>query len=65
MELQEVLEFRPKIWWDPVPDWVFSHLDRESTFELARVSLDVHREMLEVQLRSLDRIAEVLNRQKG
>jgi hypothetical protein len=58
--LQESLRFRPKIWWDPVPDWLFTHLDREIVVELARVSVQVQREMLEVQLKSMDQISEVL-----
>jgi hypothetical protein len=64
-ELQESLRFRPKIWWDPVPDWLFQHLDREVLFELARVSLRLQREVLEVQLRGVDEITQVLEKQPG
>jgi hypothetical protein len=63
-ELQEALRFRPKIWWDPVPDWLFQHLDREIMIDLARVSLQLHRDMLEVQLRGMDQIAKVLDKQQ-
>jgi hypothetical protein len=63
-ELHEALRFRPKIWWDPVPDWLFPHLDRELVIELARVSLQLERNMLEVQLRGMDEISKVLERQR-
>jgi hypothetical protein len=64
-ELQEALRFRPKIWWDPVPDWLFQHLDREVLFELARVSLRLQREVLEIQVRGVDEITQVLEKQPG
>lgn len=63
IELQEALRFRPKIWWDPVPDWLFQHLDREIVLDLARVSVQLERDMLEVQMRGLDQISKVLDKQ--
>lgn len=63
-ELQEALRFRPKIWWDPVPDWLFQHLDREVLVDLARVSLSLQRDMLEVQMRGVDQISKVLDKQR-
>ena len=62
--LPELLQFRPKRWWDPVPDWLFQHLDREVIIELARVSVQVQKEMLDVQLRSIDAISQVLEKQR-
>lgn len=64
-ELQEALRFRPKIWWDPVPDWIFTHLDREVLLDLARVSVRLQRDMLEVQMRGIDEITNVLDKQRG
>jgi hypothetical protein len=63
-ELQEALRFRPKIWWDPVPDWLFQQLDPEILFSLARISIQLQREMLEVQLRGVDEITKVLDQQR-
>ena len=62
-ELPEALQFRPRWWWDPVPDWIVRHLEREELLELAVIQVELHRGTLELQLKSTERALELLQRQ--
>ncbi len=62
-ELPEALKFRPRWWWDPVPDWIVRHLEREELLELAVIQVELHRAMLDLQVKSTDRALKLLQRQ--
>ena len=59
-ELSEAFLFRPKWWWDPVPDWIFRHLERDQIVQLATIQLEVQRAMLDQQIKAVDRSLQVL-----
>ncbi len=63
-QLAEMLQFRPKLWWDPVPPWLFQYLDKELIVEVARVQLDFQRVALEQQLEAVGKVAEIIGRIK-
>jgi hypothetical protein len=63
-ELSEVLQFRPRWWWDPVPWWFFEHLRPESVRELAAIQLEFDRTVVEAQLRTIDKTMEVIRQMK-
>jgi hypothetical protein len=48
--LPDVLQFHPRWWVDPVPPWLFQHLDREQVIELTRIKLEQHVKVLEAHL---------------
>lgn len=43
----------------------FTHLDADVLLDLARVSVRLQRDMLEVQMRGIDEITNVLDKQRG
>jgi hypothetical protein len=63
-QLQETFQFRPRWWWDPVPDWVISHLTPEVVRELGTLQIEAQRTVLKAQLEALDKSLVVLNRKK-
>lgn len=60
---EELLRFNPRWWWDPVPDWIIRHLDREILVDLAAIHLEAHINVLETQVKAAQRTLEVI--QKG
>lgn len=62
-DLPEALQFRPRWWWDPVPEWIFRHLEREELLELAVVQVEFQRGLLDLQVKAADRALELLQRQ--
>jgi hypothetical protein len=56
----ELLHFNPKIWWDPVPWWFVHHLDRTVLKELAVIQIELQREVLAIQSKSLERTLAVI-----
>ena len=64
LQLQEQLFFRPKWWWDPVPDWVLDQISTVGIRELALVQMEAQRAVLEVQMKSLDKSISIMNKMK-
>jgi hypothetical protein len=60
-ELFEAFQFRPKWWWDPVPDWIFRQLERDQIVQLATIQLELHRTMLEQQMKAVDRSLQIIS----
>lgn len=60
----EVLHFRPKWWWDPVPDWLLTHLDKTLVRELAIAQIEFQKTVLDAQLKAVDRTLGVLSKMK-
>jgi hypothetical protein len=59
-EVPDILQFRPRWWWDPVPEWVLGHLEREQIVEIAAIQLEAHRSVLEQQMGAVDKTLSVL-----
>ena len=58
--LQEAFRFRPFPHWDPVPDWVLSHLDPRVLRQIAVIQMKVQRNGLEQQAKALGEIEKLL-----
>lgn len=64
VQLQEQLFFRPKWWWDPVPDWFLDHLSAAVVRDLGMIQMEAQRNVLEAQMKALDQSIDVLRRMK-
>jgi len=64
VQLQDTFHFRPRWWWDPVPDWVIDHLTPDTIRELGTLQIEAQRTVLKAQLEALDKSLAVLNRKK-
>jgi hypothetical protein len=53
-DLSELLHFRPGIIADPVPWWLFQHLDKGAINELAKISLTRQKEELAAHAKAVD-----------
>lgn len=62
VQLQEELLFRPRWWWDPVPDWVLTHIPDAAIRELAVIQMETQRAVLEVHQGALERAIGVLKK---
>ncbi len=60
---EEVLAFRPRWWWDPVPDWVIRYLDREILVELGAIHAELQVNVLQQQLAAAQKTLDIM--QKG
>jgi hypothetical protein len=58
--LADVLAFRPRWWWDPVPEWVIQHLDRAVILRLALTQLEFEQTVLESQAKANSRVMEIV-----
>jgi hypothetical protein len=58
--LPEALQFRPRWWWDPVPDWLFPYLDKEVVIEIAKIQLEFQQVVLAKQLEMMDRSLKLI-----
>ena len=64
VQLAELLQFRPKWWWDPVPDWVLDHLNPAVIREVAAIQLKTQIEMLRVQQMALEETMAAMRKAK-
>ena len=60
----EALQFRPRWWWEPVPDWVLDHINPAAIREIAVVQLTSQLETLRVQEKALEASIAILRKQK-
>lgn len=58
--LSPMLQFRPWPIWDPVPWWILRSLDERIVRELAVVQLETQREVLQAQMKSIERAVKIL-----
>jgi len=58
-ELPELLMFRPGHGGDP-PPWLLQHLDKEQILELARIHLEMQREITAANSKALDQLAALV-----
>jgi hypothetical protein len=63
--IPEVLQFNPRIWWDPVPWWFINQLDRNALTQIATVQLELQKQMLQAQLKSIDATLGIIGRSAG
>jgi hypothetical protein len=59
--LSSALQFRPWPIWDPVP-WLIDILDKRQLLEIGRIQLQLHREILNAQLKAAEGIDKALGR---
>lgn len=59
-ELREILRFRPFPIPDPVPPWIFEHLDRAQLGRLALIEMEMRNEILEASLKANAQAMEIL-----
>ena len=64
VQLAELLQFRPKWWWDPVPDWVLDHLSTAVIREVAAIQMKTQIEMLRVQQNALEETMAAMRKAK-
>lgn len=62
--LQEALQFRPRWWWDPVPDWLLDHLSSAVIREIGTIQIQTQINMLDVQKKALEQSLAVLRKAK-
>jgi hypothetical protein len=56
----ELFRFRPRWWWDPAPDWVLRALDDRTLRDLAVISLQYERAILDEQAKAIDQTISAL-----
>lgn len=57
----ELLTWKIPIVWDPVPDWwLFERIDQRLAMEVVNIRLEVQQQMLEAQVKGIERAREVL-----
>ena len=60
--LIEQLRFRPKWWWDPIPDWFIDHLDIDVRRDFLRVQMEKQVRMMEVEMDAIKQSMKLLGR---
>ena len=60
--LADALRFNPRWWWDPVPDWIATQLDPGVLKQIATISIQFERNMLEQQMKALDQVQQLIGR---
>ncbi len=63
-QIADALQFRPRWWWDPVPDWVLDHLNPAVIREIAVVQLTAQLETLRVQEKALEATIGLMRKAK-
>lgn len=63
-KLSEVLHFHPKIWWDPVPPWVWDILDKNVQRELTVIQLEFQKAALDAQAKAIDRTIGAISKSR-
>ena len=68
MEKQESQSLAAAFHWhpgpifDPVPDWIINQLDRVAVINLAKVQLELGRQVLEAQLKAAKAAQEIIGK---
>jgi hypothetical protein len=61
-QLTEDFQFKPKWWWDPVPPWLLERLDISDLARVAATQLEIHRTMLEGQVKAAEQSLEIVRK---
>jgi hypothetical protein len=64
-DLHDVLQFRPHPIGDPVPWWIFQHLDQGVLAQLAQISLQRQAEELAAQTKAVNAAIKVVGKAGG
>lgn len=64
-QIADALAFRPKWWWDPIPDWFIDELTVDIRRELLQVQLSKQAKLLEVQLEGVKQTMKLLGKSRG
>ena len=58
----DLFRFRPRWWWDPAPDWVLRAVDESVLTQLAVISLQYEKSILDEQTKAIDATIAVLQK---
>jgi len=64
-ELAEAFQFRPRWWWDPVPDFLRDRLDIKVIQELSVIQLEKRMRMLEIEQIAVKETISALRNAQG
>jgi hypothetical protein len=64
VQIQDTFQFRPRWWWDPVPDWVLDQLGTTTIREIAVIQMQTQLAVLEAQQKALEQSIGVLRKGK-
>ncbi len=64
-QLSEALQFRPRWWWDPVPDFLRERLDIKVIQELAVIQLEKRMRILEIEQIAVKETISALKNAQG
>jgi hypothetical protein len=59
-ELSDELLWKWKIWWDPVPPWVFKELEEGIQNQIVAISLEAQAQMLRAQADAISKIGSAI-----
>ncbi|HTQ57902.1 MAG TPA: hypothetical protein VMI94_25725 [Bryobacteraceae bacterium] len=59
-ELSDELLWKWKIWWDPVPPWVFKELDDSIQRQVVAISLEAQAQVLRTQAEAIAKIGAAM-----
>lgn len=62
--ISEQLQFRPRWWWDPVPDWALDHLGSAVIRDIAVIQMKSQIAMLKVQQTALEEAMNAVRKGK-
>ena len=62
LNLGEHFAFRPRWWWDPVPDWFVQAIDKPVLKEIAVTQIQLQKTVLEAQLKATEQVLGILGK---
>jgi len=63
-ELSDELIWKWKIWWDPVPPWVFKELNEGVQQQLVAISLEAQAQVLRTQAEAFSKMGAAIGKQR-
>lgn len=63
-DLSDELLWKLKIWWDPVPPWVFKELDEGIQQQVVAISLEAQAQVMRTQADAMAKMAGVITKQR-
>lgn len=58
--LAPALAFRHLWWWDPVPDWIVSSIDKAVLQQVAVAQIEAQRKTLQAQVEATEKVLQLL-----
>jgi len=62
LDISERLQWNPKWHWDPVPWWFVEHLDRAVLKDIAVNQLELQRDILQLQVKSISQTIDLMSK---